>query len=43
VKLDNAPGIAAAGADILVMGSAFFGTGDYAAFMKQLREALGST
>ena len=41
VKLDNAPEIAAAGADILVMGSAFFGTADYAAFMQKLREALG--
>jgi len=43
VKLDNAPAIAAAGAEILVMGSAFFGTGDYVAFMKRLREALRST
>jgi ribulose-phosphate 3-epimerase len=41
VKLDNAPEIAAAGADMLVMGSAFFGTGDYTAFMKKLRKALG--
>jgi ribulose-phosphate 3-epimerase len=40
VKLDNAPEIAAAGADILVMGSAFFGSGDYAAFMKKLGEKL---
>lgn len=40
VKLDNASEIAAAGADILVMGSAFFGSGDYAAFMKKLREKL---
>jgi ribulose-phosphate 3-epimerase len=40
VKLDDAPEIAAAGADILVMGSAFFGSGDYAAFMKKLGEKL---
>jgi len=40
VKIDNAAGIAAAGADILVMGSAFFGSGDYAAFMKELRGKL---
>ncbi len=40
VKLDNAAEIAAAGADVLVMGSAFFGSGDYAAFMKKLREKL---
>lgn len=40
VKLDNAPEIAAAGADILVMGSAFFGSGDYSVFMKKLRDDL---
>ena len=41
VKIGNAAEIARAGADILVMGSAFFGSGDYAAFMKKLREELG--
>ena len=41
VKIGNAAEIAGAGADILVMGSAFFGSGDYAAFMKKLREELG--
>jgi ribulose-phosphate 3-epimerase len=40
VKLENAPDIVAAGADILVMGSAFFGSGDYSAFAKKLREKL---
>ena len=42
VKIGNAAEIARAGADILVMGSAFFGSGDYAAFMKKLREELGT-
>jgi ribulose-phosphate 3-epimerase len=40
VKLDNASEIASAGADILVMGSAFFGSGDYSVFMKKLGEKL---
>jgi ribulose-phosphate 3-epimerase len=38
VKLDNTPAIVAAGADILVMGSAFFGSGDYAAVVRKFRE-----
>jgi ribulose-phosphate 3-epimerase len=38
VKLDNIPAIAAAGADIMVMGSAFFGSGDYAAVVREFRE-----
>lgn len=38
VKLDNTPAIVAAGADILVIGSAFFGSGDYAAFVTKFRE-----
>jgi ribulose-phosphate 3-epimerase len=37
VKEDNAAGIAAAGADILVMGSAFFGSGDYAALAGRIK------
>jgi ribulose-phosphate 3-epimerase len=41
VKIGNAAEIAKAGADILVMGSAFFGSGDYSAFIKKLREELG--
>ncbi len=40
IKLDNARDVANAGADILVVGSAFFGSGDYRAFMSKLRENL---
>ncbi len=40
VKLDNAKRIASAGADILVMGSAFFKSKDYKALMVKLREVL---
>ncbi|HTR44117.1 MAG TPA: ribulose-phosphate 3-epimerase [Thermodesulfovibrionales bacterium] len=40
VKLENAREVADAGADILVMGSAFFHAGDYAALMAKLRERL---
>ncbi len=38
VKLSNAGDIVAAGADILVMGSAFFGTGDYESVVRSFRE-----
>jgi ribulose-phosphate 3-epimerase len=38
VKLDNAKEIADAGADILVMGSAFFESGDYKNTMEKLNE-----
>jgi ribulose-phosphate 3-epimerase len=38
IKADNAAAIAAAGADILVMGSAFFGSGDYALLVKRVRK-----
>jgi ribulose-phosphate 3-epimerase len=38
VKADNAAAIAAAGADILVMGSAFFGSADYASFVKRVKK-----
>jgi ribulose-phosphate 3-epimerase len=41
VKYDNAREVAAAGADILVMGSAFFGSGDYRELTARLREVLG--
>ena len=41
VKIENAAKITRAGADILVMGSAFFGSGDYSAFIKKQREELG--
>ncbi len=40
IKPDNAKEIAMAGADILVMGSAFFSSGDYVALMNRLREIL---
>jgi len=40
VKLENAKKIVQAGADILVMGSAFFKQKDYKKFMKQLRKEL---
>jgi ribulose-phosphate 3-epimerase len=43
VKPDNAREIAAAGADILVMGSAFFNSGDYAATMEKMNGLLGNT
>jgi ribulose-phosphate 3-epimerase len=38
VKLENIPDIIAAGADILVMGSAFFNAEDYAAVVRKFRE-----
>jgi len=41
VKLDNAAEVIAAGADILVMGSAFFNSGDYEAFVRKFREVAG--
>ncbi|MDI6801079.1 MAG: ribulose-phosphate 3-epimerase [Thermodesulfovibrionales bacterium] len=40
VKPDNARDVAAAGSDILVMGSAFFNSEDYGKLMKKLREML---
>jgi len=42
VKLDNAKEIADAGADILVMGSAFFESADYHKTMEKLNELLGN-
>lgn len=42
VKLDNAKDIADAGAEILVMGSAFFESGDYIKTMEILHENLGN-
>ncbi|MFZ6017221.1 MAG: ribulose-phosphate 3-epimerase [Nitrospirota bacterium] len=42
VKLENAKDIASAGADILVMGSAFFNSEDYGTITKKLRECLGN-
>ncbi|MFH1025613.1 MAG: ribulose-phosphate 3-epimerase [Nitrospirota bacterium] len=38
VKLENIPDIIGAGADILVMGSAFFNAEDYATVVRQFRE-----
>jgi ribulose-phosphate 3-epimerase len=40
VKPDNARMVANAGADMLVMGSAFFSSKDYALLMGRLREIL---
>jgi ribulose-phosphate 3-epimerase len=42
INLDNAHDVASAGADILVMGSAFFNSKDYKTIVKQLRERLGN-
>ncbi len=42
VKTGNAREIAEAGADILVMGSAFFTSGDYERTMRELNELLGN-
>ena len=41
VKPENAREVAEAGADILVMGSAFFKSGDYRATMEKIRRAFG--
>ncbi len=42
VKIENAREIADAGADILVMGSAFFKSGNYVKTMETLNEILGN-
>ncbi|MDH4232745.1 MAG: ribulose-phosphate 3-epimerase, partial [Nitrospirota bacterium] len=42
VKIENAREIADAGADILVMGSAFFTSGNYSKTMETLNEILGN-
>jgi ribulose-phosphate 3-epimerase len=42
VKPENAREIADAGADILVMGSAFFGSKDYRKTMEELNGLLGN-
>ena len=41
VKTENIADIARAGADTFVAGSAIFGSGDYAATIRQMRERLG--
>ena len=43
VKIENIAGIARAGADTFVAGSAIFGTRDYAAAIKAMRQALASS
>jgi ribulose-phosphate 3-epimerase len=40
INLDNAKNVASAGADILVMGSAFFNSKDYKEIMKREKERL---
>src|SRR4030042_917347 len=42
VKLENAADIISAGADILVMGSAFFNSENYGTIIKQFREIVGN-
>jgi len=42
VKVENAREVADAGADILVMGSAFFKSGNYSKTMESLNEILGN-
>jgi ribulose-phosphate 3-epimerase len=42
INLYNARDVASAGADILVMGSAFFNSKDYKTIVKQLRDRLGN-
>jgi len=41
IKPDNAREAVEAGAEMLVMGSAFYGSGDYKALVKKVRENLG--
>ena len=43
VKIENIAAIARAGADTFVAGSAIFGTRDYAAAIKAMRQALASS
>ncbi|MBI5846200.1 MAG: ribulose-phosphate 3-epimerase [Deltaproteobacteria bacterium] len=43
VKTDNIGSIAQAGADVLVAGSAVFGSSDYAATIKKLKEEAGKS
>jgi ribulose-phosphate 3-epimerase len=40
IKTDNIADVARAGADTFVAGSAIFGSKDYAATIKQMREKL---
>jgi ribulose-phosphate 3-epimerase len=43
IKLDNAAEVVSAGADILVMGSAFFHSKDYGKFITQFRETTDNS
>jgi ribulose-phosphate 3-epimerase len=42
INVDNAKDVASAGADILVMGSAFFHSGNYKEIMKRVKERLAN-
>jgi ribulose-phosphate 3-epimerase len=42
INIDNAKDVASAGADILVMGSAFFNSGNYKEIMKRVKERLAN-
>jgi ribulose-phosphate 3-epimerase len=42
INLDNAKSVASAGADILVMGSAFFNAEDYKEIIRRLKKRLGN-
>lgn len=42
INTDNVAEVVQAGADIVVMGSAFFNSGDYAGVVKKVRENCGS-
>ncbi len=42
INIDNAKDVASAGADILVMGSAFFHSGNYKEIMKRVKERLAN-
>jgi ribulose-phosphate 3-epimerase len=42
INIDNAKDTASAGADILVMGSAFFNSNDYKETMKRVKERLAN-
>ena len=43
IKVDNIGAVAAAGADTFVAGSAIFGSGDYAATVRDMRGAIAET
>ncbi len=42
IKVDNARAVVEAGADVLVMGSGFFNSGDYVETVRRLRKEIGS-